>query len=328
MRLRLVLLGLCLFGACRRSTQSADTVRLGLFPNLTHAPALVALERGIFTQALGSVKLETKAFSAGPEAMEAIYAGALDACFIGPIPALNGYLRSDGRALKIVAGAASGGAALVVQADSPIVGAKDLAGKKLASPQLGNTQDLALRHYLERNGLKTKEQGGDVQIVPIANADTLQLMRAKQLDGAWVPEPWVTRLLHEAGGRILVDERDLWPDRKFPITVLVVSQKFLEAQPQLVEKLVRAHVENLTWMASHADEVRTLLPKALLKLGQKALPPEIIDEALKRIDFTSDPMPAALMQLASDARKLGYMPAAGKPEEALDLRFVKGSGTP
>ena len=202
------------------------TLRLGFFPNLTHGPALVGLQRGDFAKALAPLTIDPKPFNAGPEAMEALFAGALDACYVGPAPAINGYLRSHGEALVIVAGAAQNGAGLVVRKEANIRGPGDLHGKKLASPQLGNTQDVALRMYLKENGLAPKDRGGDVQVMPLANADILALMKQKELDGAWVPEPWTTRLIDEAGGVLLLDEKDRWPGKKFPTTVLVVTRSW------------------------------------------------------------------------------------------------------
>src|SRR4051812_48561899 len=166
------------------------TLRLGFFPNLTHGAALVGLQHGDFAKALAPLSIDAKPFNAGPEAMEALFAGALDACYVGPAPAINGYLRSHGEALVIVAGAALNGAGLVVRKEANIHGPADLHGKKIASPQLGNTQDVALRMYLKDNGLASKDRGGDVQVMPLANADILALMKQKELDGAWVPEPW------------------------------------------------------------------------------------------------------------------------------------------
>src|SRR6266542_5857797 len=188
-------------------SDEAAPVRLGFFPNLTHAAALVGLLHGDLARGLAPAKLDATPFNAGPQAMEALFAGALGACYVGPAPALNGYLRSHGEKLVIVAGAAENGAGLVVRKDAGIAAARDLHGKKLATPQLGNTQDVALRRYLADEGLKTSDRGGDVQVLPLANADILALMKRKQLDGAWVPEPWLTRLLHEAGGTLFIDER-------------------------------------------------------------------------------------------------------------------------
>src|SRR4051812_14110900 len=252
-------------GCHKGGTAEPAALRLGFFPNLTHGPALVGLQRGDFAKALAPVPVEAKPFNAGPEAMEALFAGALDACYVGPAPAINGYLRSHGEALVIVAGAALNGAGLVVRKEANIHGPADLHGKKIASPQLGNTQDVALRMYLKENGLAPKDRGGDVRVMPLANADILALMKQKELDGAWVPEPWTTRLLDEAGGELLLDEKDRWPGKKFPTTVLVVTKKLAAEQPETVKKLVAAHVATIAWMKANPDEARKLVDVGLQK---------------------------------------------------------------
>jgi NitT/TauT family transport system substrate-binding protein len=194
------------------NTGAATTVRLGYFPNITHSQALIGVARGDFQKALGSgVTLDAKQFNAGPSVIEALFANQLDIAYIGPNPAINGYTKSNGEALRIVAGATSGGAALVVRSESNIAKPEDLAGKKLASPQLGNTQDVALRAYLADHGLKTKDKGGTVEVVPTDNPQILDLFKQGQIDGAWVPEPWASRLIVDGGGKLFLDERDMWP---------------------------------------------------------------------------------------------------------------------
>src|SRR5262245_30025002 len=221
---------------------AATPLRLGYFANVTHAPALVALERGLFAEALGpGVALEPHAFNAGPEAVEALFSGALDATYIGPNPAINAFARSRGEAVRIVAGCTSGGAALVVA--PAITAPAQLRGAKLATPQLGNTQDVALRSWLAQQGLAaTLEGAGDVAVLPQANAQTLETFRAGEIQGAWLPEPWASRLVLEAGASVLVDERSLWPDGRFVTTHLVVRTAFLREHPELVAALLRAHV--------------------------------------------------------------------------------------
>src|SRR5689334_12694618 len=209
-----------ILAACGNSSASSSnsssnghiTVHLGYFPNITHAVALVGVARGTFQQALGSnVKLDTKTFNAGPAEIEALFAGDIDIGYVGPNPAINGYVKSKGAALRIIAGASSGGALFIVRPGANIHSAKDLNGKKLATPQLGGTQDVSLRHYLQQNGLKTVDKGGTVQIVPTDNANILTAFKQGSIDGAWVPEPWATRLIVEDKGQVLVDERTLWP---------------------------------------------------------------------------------------------------------------------
>ncbi len=312
-----------LSGCHRRDAREAPTaLRLGFFPNLTHGPALVGLQHGELAGALAPLKVEAKPFNAGPEAMEALFAGALDACYVGPAPAINGYLRSHGEALVIVAGAAINGAGLVVRKDAGIHGPADLHGKKLASPQLGNTQDVALRMYLKDNGLQSKDRGGDVQVMPLANADILALMKQKQLDGAWVPEPWTTRLIDEAGGTLLVDERDRWPGKKFPTTVLVVTKKLLAEHPDTVKKLVAAHVATIAWMKAHPDDARKLVDTGLQKWAKKALPEELLKKAYANVEPSPELLEAELKKQLADGRALGFLPAEGDVGGLTDRRIL------
>ena len=221
-----------------RDSGDQSTLRLGYFPNVTHAPAIIGVETGLFAESLGAdVALEPTTFNAGTEVIEAMFSGALDASFIGPNPAINGYAKSNGEALRIVAGTTSGGASLVVREgiDSP----EDLAGATLATPSLGNTQDVALRAWLAEQGFETDTSGGgDVRITPQDNADTLAAFQSGALDGAWVPEPWATRLVEEGGGTVLLDEAELWPDGEFVTTHLIVATEFLEEHPDVVRDLI------------------------------------------------------------------------------------------
>ncbi|MBZ5513724.1 MAG: ABC transporter substrate-binding protein, partial [Acidobacteriia bacterium] len=205
---------MCLLPAPGLLGQSGQVVvRAGHFPNITHSQGVIGQANGWFEKALSpAARVEWKVFNAGPSAIEALFAGALDLTYIGPNPAITGYVRSQGEALRIVAGATSGGAALVVRTDSGIQKPEDFHGKKVASPQLGNTQDVALREWLLAHGLQSREKGGDVQVIPIANPDQLTLFMKKEIDGAWAPEPWASRLINEAGGRLFLDERTLWPN--------------------------------------------------------------------------------------------------------------------
>ena len=190
----------------------ATAIRVGAFPNITHAQAMVGKANGWFDKAMGpQVKIQWTSFNAGPSAIEALFAGAIDMTYVGPNPAINGYVRSNGEALRIIAGATSGGAALVVRGDSGINRPEDFHGKRIASPQMGNTQDVALRAWLKSQGLKTRDKGGDVEVMPVANPDQLTLFLKKEIDAAWAPEPWASRLVHDAGGKIFLDERSLWP---------------------------------------------------------------------------------------------------------------------
>jgi NitT/TauT family transport system substrate-binding protein len=292
---------------CKKSGGEAGAdapLRLGFFPNITHAQALVGNAEGVFAAEPGIGKLEVKQFNAGPSAMEALVAGSLDVSYVGPGPAINTYVRAGGE-LRIIAGVASGGAVLVTRtAKSPA----ELKGKKLASPQLGNTQDIALRHWLKQQGLTVGNGAeGDVQVIPLSNPDILGQYLQGALEGAWVPEPWGARMVAEGGGQVLVDERDLWPDRRFPTTVIVTTKKVLETRRPQVLALLRAHVR-LTerWRADPAA-FSSAVNAAFGKLTSKPLPEPVLKDAFSRLEPSLDPGQAALARSAQHAKELGYL---------------------
>jgi NitT/TauT family transport system substrate-binding protein len=283
-------------------------VRVGAFPNITHSQAMIGKANGWFEKALGpNVKIEWQSFNAGPSAIEALFAGAIDMTYVGPNPAINGYVRSNGEALRIIAGATSGGAALVVRGDSGINGPQDFHGKRIASPQQGNTQDVALRAWLKSNGLKTRDKGGDVVVMPIANPDQLTLFLKKEIDAAWAPEPWASRLVHEAGGRVLVDERSLWPNGQFLTTELIVSTKFLQSHPDLVKTWLKAHVELTDWINKNAPQARQILNQQIQKETGKPLAAGVLDDAFGRMQVTYDPLREPLMRAAQSAFDAGFL---------------------
>jgi NitT/TauT family transport system substrate-binding protein len=288
--------------------QSAVTVRVGAFPNITHPQAMVGKANGAFEKAMGpNVRIEWKSFNAGPSAIEALFAGAIDMTYIGPNPAISGYVRSGGEALHVVAGASSGGAALVVRNDSGISKATDFHGKKVASPQLGNTQDVALRAWLRTNGLKTTDKGGDVQVIPLANPDQLTLFLKKDLDAAWAPEPWATRLIREGNGRLFLDERTLWPNGQFVCANLIVNSKFLKEHPEIVKSWLRAHVELTDWINGNLPQAKKVLNQQIQKETGKALPDAVLDEAFGRLQVTYDPLRASLLTSAKSAFDAGFL---------------------
>jgi len=290
------------------SAWGQTTIRVGAFPNITHAQAMVGKANGWFDKAMGpGVKVQWTSFNAGPAAIEALFAGAIDMTYVGPNPAINGYVRSGGEALRVVAGAASGGASLIVRNDSGIQKPEDFHGKRVASPQFGNTQDVALRNWLRAHGLNTNDKGGDVQIVPMANPDQLTLFLKKELDAAWAPEPWATRLIHEGNGRLFVDERTLWPNGEFVIGLLVVNTKFLKAHPDLVKNWIRAHVELTEWIEGHQAEAKKLLNQQIQTETSKSLAPVILDEAFARMKVTYDPLHNALNTAAKQAFDDGFL---------------------
>jgi NitT/TauT family transport system substrate-binding protein len=291
------------------SAQELKTLRIGYFPNINHAQAVIGLGKGDFQNALGNnVNVETFQFNAGPSAIESLLANRIDVSYIGPNPAINGYVVSDGKDVRVIAGATSAGASFVVRNDSGINSEKDLGGKKFASPQLGNTQDVALRKYLLDNGFKTTENGGNVTVVPVANADILTLFVKKELDGAWVPEPWATRLVKEANGKILVDERDLWPpEGKFVTAHIIVRPDYLKENPDVIKKLVAAHVNETQWINDNKEQAIKEFNIQLKKLTGKELPVDVLAESLTRLEFTYDPIKESLFKSANDAYDLGFL---------------------
>jgi len=282
-------------------------LRLGYFPNLTHATALVGVANGIFTKDLGSnVTLQTKTFNAGPAAVEALFSNSLDITYVGPNPAINAFQKSNGQAVRLIAGATSGGAGLVVKPS--INGPADLKGKKLASPQLGNTQDVALRNWLKKNGLNTTaEGGGDVQILPQDNAQTLDTFKSGQIDGAWVPEPWTSRLVIDGKGKLLVNEASVWPDGKFLTTTVIVRTQFLKDHPDVVKNFLKGHVEATNYINSHPAEAQQAANQAIAQLTGKALAAQVVQSAWKDLTFTWDPLASTLREEATDAQTVGLL---------------------
>ncbi|TFD62630.1 ABC transporter substrate-binding protein [Cryobacterium suzukii] len=275
--------------AAGSATGPAEELRLGYFDNLTHAPALIGLEQGFFAEALGDTTLNAQAFGAGPAAIEALSAGAIDAAYVGPNPAVNTFVQSAGRSAVIVAGATIGGAALVVRSgiDSPA----DLAGTTLASPQLGNTQDVALRSWLKGEGYETSiTGGGDVTVAPTDSAQALTLFKSGQIDGAWLPEPWVTRLILEADAHVLVEEADLWPNGEFPTTVLLVGADFNRHHPETVRALLQGHTAAVDWLNEHKAEAAAVINRKLAADTGKPLANAVIDRALGALRFSNDPL--------------------------------------
>ena len=295
------------------SSASAGTpaaeLRLGYFPNVTHATAVYGDAAGTFAQALGDTELTTQQFNAGPSAVEALFAGALDATYIGPNPAINAFVKSNGEAVRIVAGATSGGASLVVRPG--ITSAQDLRGTRIATPQTGGTQDIALRHYLDEHGYEVSRTGaGDVTVVAQENPVTLTAFQAGEVDGAWVPEPWATRLVLEGGGKVLVDERDLWPGGRFVTTHLIVRTDYLREHPQTVKALISGSVAANRALNDDPAAAREVVGTALAELTGKPLPPAVLEGAFAGITPTDDPIAASLATSAEHAFATGLVDEA------------------
>lgn len=310
---------------------SADTVKIGYFANLTHGTALVGLQEGLFQKELGGTGIKTQVFNAGPSEIEALNAGSIDIGWIGPSPAINGYTQSGGANLRIIGGSASGGVELVVN-PAKVKSLDDLKGKKIATPQLGNTQDVALLNYLATKGFKEDAQSGagDVSVVRTDNKVTPDAYSSGSIDGAWVPEPTASTLVAK-GAKVLLDEKDLWPDRQFVITNIIVSQKFLKAHPDVVEAVLRGSVKTNAFIKQNPAKAEQDANDAIKTAGGNALPAAILDPAWKSIDFTDDPLASTLQAEADHAVTAGLLKKpniAGIYDLTLLDKVLKEAGRP
>ncbi|MFF7160566.1 aliphatic sulfonate ABC transporter substrate-binding protein [Streptomyces sp. NPDC008086] len=284
-----------------------DSVRIGYFGNLTHATALVGRQQGLFQKELGGTTAEYATFNAGPSEIEALNSKSIDIGWIGPSPAINGYLKSDGTNLRIISGSASGGVKLVVNPEK-IKSLKDVKGKRIATPQLGNTQDVAFLNWVSEQGWKVDAQSGkgDVSVVRTDNKITPDAYKSGSIDGAWVPEPTASKLVAE-GGKVLLDEADLWPDKKFVITNVIVRQDFLEEHPEAVEAVLRASVRTNRWIDDNPEKAKAAANAQLKADTGKALPADVLDPAWQSIQVTDDPLAATLATEAKHAVEAGLL---------------------
>jgi NitT/TauT family transport system substrate-binding protein len=307
---------------CNFSSRESNELRIGYFPNINHAQAVIGLGRGDFQEALDGIKVKPQIFNAGPTVIEAINADAIDVAYVGPNPAINGYVQSEGCDPRIISGAASGGAVFVVRSDAGIDSVDDFADKKFASPQLGNTQDVALRKYLLENGYKT-EIGGNVEVMPIKNPDIVTQMIKKDIDGAWVPEPWGAKLVKEANARIFLDERELWPpDGEFVTAHIIVRTDYLQKNPETIRKLLEAHVDETNWINENPEEAMEVFNAELEKLTRKTIPEDEFKEGFSRMTLTWDPLKDSLFQSANDAYEIGFFDERPDLSDIYDLTLL------
>jgi sulfonate transport system substrate-binding protein len=285
-------------------------IRVGHFPNITHAQGVIAhaLSRqgkGWFEQRLGDgTKIEWFVYNAGPSAMEAIFANSIDLTYVGPGPALNAYTKSNGQETRLIAGAANGGAGLVVQPDGNLNAPADFRGKKIATPQLGNTQDISCRAWLTEGGLKITQLGGDAQVIPTQNPDQLGMFKQKKVDGVWTVEPWLSRLEQEASGKVIVE------DKEVATTILVSSVKFLNEKRELAKKFAQAHAELTDWIIKNPDEAQRLIKAELLEETKSDMTPQVITSAWKRIVFTSETPRASVEKFMQNSVRSGFIKTA------------------
>lgn len=295
------------------------TLRFGHFPNITHAQGVIAHSlsrqgKGWFEQRLGpNVEIQWFTYNAGPSAMEAIFAGSLDLTYVGQGPALNAHFKSEGEEIRVISGAATGGAALVVRPDGSVKTAADFRGKTIASPQLGNTQDISCRAWLKAQGFKVTQLGGEVKVLPVANPDQLGAFQSKQVDAVWTVEPWVTRLEREAQGKVFLDDKDV------QTTWLVASAKFLEKQRDLARKVAAANVELTQWIQAHPEEAQQILAAELKEETRSAVPAEAIAQAWGRIKFTTDVSPQLLTKAVQDGKAAGFFKGATDTSKLLAI---------
>lgn len=326
-RFSFLLMGLVVSTACHAEK---IVLRVGHFPNVTHAQAVIAhglsrAGKGWFEERLGpDVEVQWFVYNAGPSAMEAIFARSIDLTYVGPNPAVNAHLKSLGEEIRIVAGACSGGAALVVQPDGRIKTDADFKGKKIATPQFGNTQDVAARAWLQSKGLRITMTGGDAFVIPTTNPDQLSLFQKGDLDAVWTVEPWVSRLEQEAKGKIYLEESSLWKDTggKYVTTHLVSSVKFLKDRPDLLKKWIAAQVELTKWINDHPDEAKKILNEEIKAETTKALPQATLDSAWKRLEITYDPVSASLLKSAEDAYHIGFLKEPPDLSRIYDLQLL------
>ena len=285
-----------------------NKIRVAFFPNVGHAVPIVGIENEIFSSGLGDeTVIETKLFDSGPQVVESLFANSIDIAYVGPGPALNAFLKSDENNVLILAGAASGGASFIVHPDSTIESVNDFPGKRIAAPQIGNTQDVSLRHYLSENGLKPAEKGGSVVVLNVPNPDIYTLFAKGDIDAAWVPEHWATILENELGGTRLFYEEDLWPQNQFASVLLIGRVDYIDQHPQVINKWLSSHVKTVEWINEHPDETKIIFNQFLEKNYGQTLSDDIVSESLDNLEITSDPIKNSIIIFAERANSLGYL---------------------
>ena len=295
------------------SSLEARTLRVGHFPNITHAQGLLGHSftrsgEGWFEKYLGDdVKLEWYTYNAGGSAMEAIFAGSLDLTYTGPAPAINAFIRSGGEEVRILSGACSGGSALVVTKKSDIKSVADFRSKKIATPQLGSTQDVACRSWLITQGFQVTLTGGDVLVIPTTNASQLVLFLRGELDGAWSVEPWVSLLLTKGEATLFLEESQLWPDGKYATTLLAGRKELTTNEPLLTKQFIEAHAALTEWIHKNPEEAIQRIQKEIFAELGITLPKEIVERAFHKLLFTTDPLKQTVEKMAENSFKLGFL---------------------
>ncbi|MBC8059119.1 MAG: aliphatic sulfonate ABC transporter substrate-binding protein [Clostridiaceae bacterium] len=311
-----------LTGCSAKKGEEITTVRIGYFPNITHSQALVGREQGSFQKAIGeSKKVDWKLFNAGPSEIEALFAGAVDIGYIGPGPAINGYAKSKGD-IQIIAGATDAGAIFVSKEGLVIKDLKDLGGKKIAVPQFGNTQDLTLRSILTKNGLKDTTKGGTVEVRQAENADILTLLQKGDIDAALVPEPWGSRLIKEAGAKVILDYKDLLRGGSYTTAVVVVRTEFLKNNPQIVESFLKTHVELTDYINKNQDKAKEIVNKQITELTKKGVSKDILDASFNRLTVTSNPEKESVLEFVKSSVKEGFLKSEPDTKDLFNLSIL------
>ena len=287
---------------------SQNKIRVAFFPSIVHAVPIVGMENQIFLENLNDdFDIEVKIFDSGPQVIESIFSNSVDLAYVGPGPVINGFLKSDGKDLKILASAANGGASFIIQENSGLESIENYSGKRVAAPQISNTQDVSLRHYLAQNGLTPAEKGGDVFVLNIANPDIYTLFAKGDIDGAWVPEPWATMLVEELDGVRLFDENEIWPENKFSSVLLIGRTDYIEKNPEVIKKWISANEKTVQWINDNPDESKKLYNQFMKGHMGKTLPEKIVQDSFSNIVITSKPVENSIYIFAERADALGYL---------------------
>ena len=294
------------------SENPTDKIRVAFFPSISHAVPIVGIENDIFKENLTDKKMiEVKIFDSGPQVIESLFSNSIDLAYVGPGPIVNGFLKSNGNDLKILAGAANGGASFIIQKDSGLDSIENFQGKRIASPQISNTQDVSLRHYLSTHDLKPVEKGGTVFVINISNPDIYTLFAKGDIDGAWVPEPWATILVEELGGIRLFNESQFWPEKQFSSVLLIGRTNFIEQNPEIVEKWILSNEKTAQWINSNPDKTKMIYNEFMKGYMGKTFPKKVVDESFSNIEITSKPVKESVITFAERADSLGYLGRSG-----------------
>ena len=315
-----VLLALAIGIATSPGTETRDNaLRVAFFPNIGHAIPIIGMEKGFFEENLGNTTtIDPKLFDSGPQVIESLFANSIDIAYVGPGPAINGFLKSENHDVVILSGAASGGASFIVHPDSEINSVEDFAGKRIAAPQIGNSQDVSLRNYLSENGLKPFEKGGEVIVLNIPNPDIYTLFTKGEIDGAWVPEPWATILVRELDGKRLFFEEDIWPEKQFASVLLIGRLQYVEAHPEIISNWLESHQQTVNWINENPQETRIIFNEFMKTHMGQSLSDSVVDEALVNLKITIDPIDESIYEFAKRADSLGYL---GRDGYSLDGIF-------